>query len=673
MRPRHARLVPFLTFAALLATFAAAPIHAAPNALAAPSLDSPAAFPANIYAASADNDHILVARDGHEHMHGHGAPLLEVNETEVLRWHKPTPPSYATHDFEDPDVAHKYPYLMGLHALCMGLAFFGALPVGIALRSVNHGLHGVSVAAFYVFIVLGLACSALYRKLTPNMYEGAKHGPQGYLVILLALALTTVDALATLTRAARFVLAVRRGEMVFSIKAFWRTVVLNKEGDAMPIGPKAYAHEYTGLVVEEPEEMDVPELKAAGDVDHVDMGGEHEDSGLQSPISEEDSTERWANDMRSMHREHRSRRSEWRHSVASERTLFNANPGRRGSHHSDETLHELPAHVQSAKLPLLQRVGLGAFATTERVLVFLGYMQMLTGIVTYTGVCRDSYVNACLAHLIKGGIFWCYGLVSFARFLGSFSELGWAWNRSPRLDKAPSAEFVESFVIFLYGITNTWMERFGVEPGSPYTTKQVQHISIAVMFWFAGLVGMGIESSTIRSWLAAPASALAVSSSSSTAKPTAPASYRASFNPFPALVIGVTGLAMSAHAQAYLFQVQVHVLWGQLLAGFSLLRCLTYFFVWLSPPTSVLPSRPPTEALASFFLACGGLVFQFSLEELDLAAIRRGHDDVMMFLNVAVAMTCLAFCWVLGIVTFKAWLKTRQVASVASQGIPASA
>ena len=215
------------------------------------------------------------------------------------------------------------------------------------------------------------------------------------------------------------------------------------------------------------------------------------------------------------------------------------------------------------------------------------------------------------------------------------------------------------------------MERFGVAPGSPFTTKQIQHISIAVMFWFAGLVGMGIESKRLRSWLAAPAAALVPGSttqqgskSGRSAEPLQPASYRASFNPFPALVIGVTGLAMAAHAQVYLFQVQIHSLWGQLLAGFALLRCLTYFFLFLSPPSSPLPSRPPTEALAAFFLACGGLVFQSSTEEISLAAMRRGHDDVMMFLNVAVAVTCLALCWVGAVVTFKAWLKVRQMRDV---------
>ena len=112
------------------------------------------------------------------------------------------------------------------------------------------------------------------------------------------------------------------------------------------------------------------------------------------------------------------------------------------------------------------------------------------------GGCRENYINGCLAHLIsssihfvlthfnlnfaqEGGIFWCYGLLTFARFLGSFAELGWAWNRAPSCDPV-SAEFVESFVIFLYGITNAWMERFGAHPGDPYTTKQIQHISIAV-------------------------------------------------------------------------------------------------------------------------------------------------------------------------------------------------
>jgi hypothetical protein len=33
--------------------------------------------------------------------------------------------------------------------------------------------------------------------------------------------------------------------------------------------------------------------------------------------------------------------------------------------------------------------------------------------------------------------------------------------------------------------------------------------------------------------------------------------------------------------------------------------------------------------------------------------------DVMMFLNVAVAITCFAFCWTMLVVGFKGWVKSR--------------
>jgi hypothetical protein len=100
-------------------------------------------------------------------------------------------------------------------------------------------------------------------------------------------------------------------------------------------------------------------------------------------------------------------------------------------------------------------------------------LNLIFGII---GGCRQNYINGCLAHLIskfippellsnlisspnvEGGIFWCYGLISFARFLGWCSERGWSWNRAPS-SGYPTAEMVESTLIFLYGATNTWMER----------------------------------------------------------------------------------------------------------------------------------------------------------------------------------------------------------------------
>jgi hypothetical protein len=80
-------------------------------------------------------------------------------------------------------------------------------------------------------------------------------------------------------------------------------------------------------------------------------------------------------------------------------------------------------------------------------------------------------------------------------------------------------------------------------------------------------------------------------------------------------------------------KVQIHALWGYCLTGFAVLRSLTYLFVWLSPPRSILPSRPPSEALAGFFLACGGLIFIMSDEEITFAAMRRGYDGIPIYLS----------------------------------------
>lgn len=68
-------------------------------------------------------------RDGHGH---HAvAPLLELNETEVTLLHHPTPPSYYTIDWEDPEQASdRHPGLIIVHSIFMSLAFFIFLPTG---------------------------------------------------------------------------------------------------------------------------------------------------------------------------------------------------------------------------------------------------------------------------------------------------------------------------------------------------------------------------------------------------------------------------------------------------------------------------------------------------------------------------------------------------------------
>lgn len=82
--------------------------------------------------------------------------------------------------------------------------------------------------------------------------------------------------------------------------------------------------------------------------------------------------------------------------------------------------------------------------------------------------------------------------------MGCFADLGWAWNIKPskhtvgsRKAAAPSAEFVESFVIFLYGSSNVFLEHLAAW-GDAWTAQDLEHVSISVMFLGGGLVRLTI-------------------------------------------------------------------------------------------------------------------------------------------------------------------------------------
>ncbi|KAF7976963.1 hypothetical protein HWV62_5028 [Athelia sp. TMB] len=476
----------------------------------------------------------VLARNGDHHHQG--TVLLALNETDVLMGHGPTPPSYWTIDVVE---GSGHAGLMVLHVIFMCAAFFVALPAAIALRSVKHVWHSVAVCAFYILCIIGCSTSSLYTKITPQMYEDQKHSRHGYFIFLVAICVSVIDCMAVVGRIMGYFRTADRRK--FTFRDFWRYVILNRESVAS--GSLA---EYIGLVPG-PEEYGYTEMamEAIGHDEEPAHARRNQPALQQRQLyTDRDNTQRsihWENDVH----DHDHARS-----TIPERTSVDILSPRK--HHSNAASDDIDYIPSGPKALLLHHIGRVAIGAIERGLVIGGFVQLLSGVVVYTGGCRGNYFNGCLAHLVKGGIFWCYGLLTFARFLGSFADLGWAWNRPPRSGYV-SAEFVESFLIFTYGITNTWMERWGAHPGDPFTTKQLQHISIAVMFWFAGLIGMGIELKRVREWLAE--SAMPAQGGSQSAEAIVePPSYAASFNPFPALVIGVTGAAMSAHAQAYVFQ-----------------------------------------------------------------------------------------------------------------------
>lgn len=93
----------------------------------------------------------------------------------------------------------------------------------------------------------------------------------------------------------------------------------------------------------------------------------------------------------------------------------------------------------------------------------------------------------------------------------------------------------------------------------------------------------------------------------------APRTYGVSLNPLPGLIILLLGLMMSSHHQASIVSTMVHKQWGTLFVGASLARAVSYILTYLSPPASLLPSRPPSEIITAFCLISGGLIFMASV------------------------------------------------------------
>lgn len=84
--------------------------------------------------------------------------------------------------------------------------------------------------------------------------------------------------------------------------------------------------------------------------------------------------------------------------------------------------------------------------------------------------------------------------------MGCFADFGWAWNVKPSRAEVgtwrasiPSGEFTESLVIFLYGASNVFLEHLAAWQ-DVWSAQDLEHVSIAVMFFGGGLVSRMLSS-----------------------------------------------------------------------------------------------------------------------------------------------------------------------------------
>lgn len=170
----------------------------------------------------------------------------------------------------------------------------------------------------------------------------------------------------------------------------------------------------------------------------------------------------------------------------------------------------------------------------------VSWVQMLFGGITAMGFCREDHLGQCLAHFIMGSAFVAYGiLLTLLLLVGQF------WLRRT----GRSQEFFDSLVIAAWGCVNTFTEhRWGQEWGH----NDLQHTTMGIVWWCAGLLGM---------WLSRGRDG------------------RPKRNLIPAIVIGLTGYAMSGHPQHLQISTMIHAIFGYTLMAAGLTRIIEISFV----------------------------------------------------------------------------------------------
>ncbi|MCP8716948.1 MAG: Ytp1 family protein [Asgard group archaeon] len=310
---------------------------------------------------------------------------------------------------------------------------------------------------------------------------------------------------------------------------------------------------------------------------------------------------------------------------------------------------------------------------------FFYYMILVpTGVATFCIYGQEKAVFNLLAHFIKGGVFFAYGILSLSRYCGGFTNKGWAWNHK-FIDRTKSQstwfslqnkglwtmEMIESSLILFYGSTNIFLEHLS-NAGAEWSPKDLQHVSIAFIFIGCGLCGV-ITEMKLQDWRYEQAIADLEKVNGGNGDDTQDvsniikASPGFSPNPFPIVTIYWTGYLMSKHQQASSLSTEIHIQWGNMFVMGCAFRFITYLLMLLNsktPKELTGPSRPITELIVSFSLMCGGLIFMELTDPVVLSFEYYGLTS-MFTLNLSLGVTTLLMGWQMLLFAFKDWLKNK--------------
>ncbi|KAK4048275.1 hypothetical protein OIO90_005894 [Microbotryomycetes sp. JL221] len=210
----------------------------------------------------------------------------------------------------------------------------------------------------------------------------------------------------------------------------------------------------------------------------------------------------------------------------------------------------------------------------------VGWAQMILGGIASLGFCFNDHFGQCLAHFLMGSAF-----IGYAFILLIMLRLGAEWLNKRNW----SQEFLDSWVIMVWGIINTFTEHDFLSTSGHWSHKDMQHVSLGVLWWAGGALGIFLGRNAQR-------------------------------NVIPGLIMTMTGYAMSAHEQSTQFSTTIHWLFGICLMCSGISRIIEIVFILKDQPTPSLSStskrlKSSFQHLPTYLLTLSGLTFLSATEE----------------------------------------------------------
>lgn len=238
----------------------------------------------------------------------------------------------------------------------------------------------------------------------------------------------------------------------------------------------------------------------------------------------------------------------------------------------------LKLHLEKGFHGRIRRYFVIGHGVLGKAMPLVSWAQILFGGIASIGFCQGDHLGQCLAHFIMGSAFIAYGIVMTILLL-----VGQFWLRRT----GRSQEFFDSLIIAIWGCINTFTEH---RWGTAWVHNDLQHTTMGIVWWCAGLLGM---------WLSRQRNG------------------RAKRNLIPAIVILLTGYAMSAHPQTLPLSTMVHSVFGYTLMAAGLTRIIEISFVLRDRPTLSPDGSDPHsfQYLPPFLLYASGFLFMGATEE----------------------------------------------------------